>query len=259
MRRHSNKVFLTYGDNKFPKSRRRIINQAQNLNLFTDCIAETPETLKLEEGWKEALKNEEFLTVSQGQRGGGFYMWKPYIIYKNLHKLSDGDLLIYSDAGLTIRGNGHPPDMSVNPVGVERAIAQFGEHFSLLENKDQAWISRIFNSDSLPNSESAWTKMDTFKHFNCLDDPHIINSPQLTSGRHIIKKCAQSLKIARAWWETAQSHPHFFDDSPSTVKNHQDFIENRHDQSVFSIIAKLHGVTRSQHRDFPILRTRIHE
>ena len=38
-------------------------------------------------------------------RGAGYWLWKPYIIYNNLCRLTEGDILIYTDAGVEIVNN----------------------------------------------------------------------------------------------------------------------------------------------------------
>ena len=59
-----NIVFLTYGDQKFKKSRERIIKEAQNLNFFTDTVLET-ETLVNDSEFKNELHtNSKFKNVS---------------------------------------------------------------------------------------------------------------------------------------------------------------------------------------------------
>jgi hypothetical protein len=43
----------------------------------------------------------------QTQRGGGLWLWKPYLINKTLHALSDGDYVMYvmyADAGSYLTG-----------------------------------------------------------------------------------------------------------------------------------------------------------
>ncbi len=70
---------------------------------------------------------------------------------------------------------------------------------------------------------------------------HITNTRQFTANRIIFKKNEHSLKLVRLWWNTATNYPHLFDDSPSASPNLPGFVENRHDQSVWSLICKTHG------------------
>ena len=107
--------------------------------------------------------------------------------------------------------------------------------------------------------ESKWTKGDVFKHFNCLNKKNIYNTKQFSAGRlHIIRKCKYSLKIYSLWWNTAKNYPHLFNDSKSIIPNFKNFIENRHDQSCWSIICKIKGVEEDfDWNSIPIKVTRI--
>ena len=97
-----------------------------------------------------------------------------------------------------------------------------------------------------------------FKHFNCLDNEDIYNTRQFTANRIIIKKNSHSMKLFKIWWETAKNYPHLFDDSTSITKNFYNFTENRHDQSVFSLICKTKKVEEEfDWNSIPIFLTRI--
>ena len=88
--------------------------------------------------------------------------------------------------------------------------------------------------------EYKWTKMDIFKKIDIEIDSSIFNSGQLIGGVIIIKKCEHSLKVFKEILEISENY-NLINDSQSNLKNHSDFIENRHDQSISSIIRKKYG------------------
>ena len=233
------KLFLNYGDKKFILSRKRISLEAQNLNYFDKIITET-EDLKNDLEIIDCLKNPNFKKVFTAKRGGGYWIWKPYIIYKNLQLLNDNDILVYSDSGSTIPNNKY-------------TIDKLNEYINIVKNSDKGVLA--FRN---PHIESKWTKGDVFKHFNCLDNKNIYNTRQFTANRIIIKKNVHSMALFKIWWETAKNYSHFFDDSTSITKNFNNFTENRHDQSVFSLICKTNGVEEEfDWKSIPIKLTRI--
>ena len=234
------RLFLNYGDQKFILSRKRISLEAQNLNYFDKIITET-EYIKNDLEIIDCLKNPNFKKVFTAKRGGGYWMWKPYIIYKNLQLLNDNDILVYSDSSSTIPNNKY-------------TIDKLNEYIDIVKNSDKGVLA--FRN---PYIESEWTKGDVFEHFNCLDNEDICNTRQFSAGRlHIIRKCEYSLKIYKLWWNTAKNYPHLFDDSKSITPNFKNFIENRHDQSVFSLICKTNGVEEEfDWNSIPIKLTRI--
>lgn len=233
------KVFLTYGDQNFMSSRKRITLEAQKLNYFDKIITET-EVIKNNSEIIDCLNNPNFKKVFDAKRGGGYWVWKPYIIYKNLQLLDDNDILVYSDAGSTIPNNKY-------------TIDKLNEYVDIVNNSDKGVLS--FRN---PFSESAWTKGDVFKHFNCLDNEDVYNTRQFTANRIIIRKNLHAMTLFKEWWETAKNYPQLFDDSKSIIKNFNTFKENRHDQSVFSIICKTKGVEEEFNwKSIPIRDTRI--
>ena len=77
------KIFLSYGNDKFKKSKVRIKKEAESLYLFDYCIIETDKNILNDKKLKEALTNDSFKKVFESEIGGGYYLWKPYIIYKH--------------------------------------------------------------------------------------------------------------------------------------------------------------------------------
>jgi len=236
------KLFLNYGDQKYILSRKRISLEAQNLNYFDKIITET-EDIKNDLEIIDCLKNPNFKKVFNARRGGGYWLWKPYIIYKHLQLLNDNDILIYSDSGSTIPNR-------------KSTINKLNKYVDIVKNSDKGILA--FRN---PHIESKWTKGDVFKHFNCLDNKDIYNTRQFSGGRlQIIKKCEYSLKIYKLWWDTAKNYPNLFDDSTSITKKCNNFTENRHDQSVFSVICKTNGVEEEfDWESIPIKVTRIRQ
>ena len=66
------------------------------------------------------------------------------------------------------------------------------------------------------------------------------------------------MTLIKLWWDTAKNYPNLFDDSKSITPNFNNFIENRHDQSIFSLICKIKGVEEEfDWKSIPIKATRI--
>lgn len=240
------KQFLTYGNLRFSNSRKRINLEAQSLQIFDKTIVETEEIEKDEE-IKKALLNPNFKQVFESKRGGGYWIWKPYIILKHLQSLNENDILIYADAGCTIPNN-------------QKTVNTLNNYIKFLHESENGIIA-VHN----PHIECKWTKGDVFKHFNCHfqdlendDIDNIYNTNQFTANRIFIKKNANTMKIFELWWKTAKENPLLFDDTKSVTKNKRGFKENRHDQSVFSIICKKHGIeSKYNFHKLPIKLTRI--
>ena len=70
------------------------------MNIFDNIIIET-EAICYEEPFKVVV-DKILIKYKNTNRGYFWYMWKPYIIYKTLKSLNEGDVLFYCDSGMTI-------------------------------------------------------------------------------------------------------------------------------------------------------------
>lgn len=217
--RKSDKIyFLTYGNENYKMSRQRIKSEADSLNIFDKTLIETDVNILNDSDFKKTLEDEYFKKTFEAERGGGYWIWKPYIINKHLSNMNDGDILVYADAGCTISN---------------KSKDNFNKIFSELKNGK---YYMVLNDNKLP--EKIWTKGDVLSYHSVYDNDKILNSGQYEGGRIILIKNNITEKIINKWWETAKNNPNLFDDSKSIKSNKADFKENRHDQSNISILCK---------------------
>lgn len=146
-------------------------------------------------------------------RGGGYWLWKPYIILKTLDTLQDGDVLVYCDSGAYFRS-------SIVPY-----IEKMSGSIMLFEPECKTFI------------EEVWTKMDILEHLQVQDDTSIVTSIQLEAGFILLKKSDISYRFIKEWLELCKDY-HLISDEPSLKPNSFLFSENRHDQSLLSVLGK---------------------
>ena len=104
----------------------------------------------------------------------------------------------------------------------------------MLDNSNLGIISFQTNYE-----EYKYTKKEIFEHFKINETNEHYNSGQIVGGIMIIKKNEHSVKLINEWYETLNNNSSLFIDH--TKEKHRGYIANRHDQSIFSIIRKLHG------------------
>jgi len=207
--------FITYGDSIYEETKQRLYNQASNLEWFDTITSYGPEDL-------DADFKEKFKDILKLPRGGGYWIWKPYIINKHLQLIKDDDILIYLDAGCYI-----------NPKGFER----FKEYIEMLKNSEEACISFQMNH----HIEKKWTTKEIFESFNInSDSKDIIESGQIIATVKMFRKCANSINIVSAWLNALHANPLLFTDHYNKNNQCEMFIDNRHDQSVCSVLCKLY-------------------
>lgn len=211
------KVFITFGGGgqNFIDAGNRIIDQVQRLKLFDVLKLYTAEDLKQdEEFWNKHTK-----FIESNKRGYGYYVWKPYIFQKTMSKMKDGDILLYLDAGCEVmQKNGSKLPKFFKQVKKDLLIGSYDRH---------------------NYNEKSWTKMDIFK-FMKMKDKKYMDTRQRQSGLVMISVCDKTRKLIDEWCSITSNNYHLIDDSPSKSKNVSSFKENRHDQSIFSLLTKKH-------------------
>ena len=90
--------------------------------------------------------------------------------------------------------------------------------------------------------EYKYTKSDLLKYFNFINSKEITDTPQFWAGSFFIKKNDFCIRFLEKWIEVFKNNFELINDSPSSKKNYSGFIENRHDQSVFSLLCKKNSI-----------------
>ena len=128
---------------------------------------------------------------------------------------------------------------------------RFYEYLELL-NQNNRWLlafqykpmeGKMYSKFRFPEREEfKYTKADLFYYYQRLEDKKITHTPQFSAGNFFIKKNEKTKQFIYKWLEAFEKRFDLIDDTPSKIKNFTNFIENRHDQSVFSILCKINSV-----------------
>ena len=231
MNKNKKIILVAFGSNNLNKSIKRFQFQAEQ-SKFYDQIK-----IFKENDFDEKMKTLITEIMKEKKRGFGYWIWKPYFVLKVLEEINFGDVVNYVDIGCHIIGENKKRFIDymniLNDEDVWLLPFQYKEDYEILNNK--YYFPKI--------EEHKFTKSDLFEYYNCSNDNEIINSPQFWAGSFFIKKTEKSLNFMRQWLDIFYKRFDLVDDTESKKKNHQDFIENRHDQSVFSILCKKNSIT----------------
>lgn len=203
--------FVTFTDIKFADSRRRIVNQASSLNIFDVVIGYTEDDLKNTPFWTQ---HSSF--ILNNKRGFGYWVWKPYFILETLKEMNDGDILLYCDAGCEINNR----ESLTNLFEIVRQ-------------------DRIVMSYSAGHNEISHCKMDLLVDLKISEEHYLTNQRQATSICFL--KCDEIMDFVNEWYHLCCNY-HYIDDSPSLINNDASFVENRHDQVIFSLLSKQYNL-----------------
>lgn len=153
------------------------------------------------------------------RRGFGFWSWKASIINSFLAKLSEEDVMFWSDAGLYWNYN-------------KQSLIRFNEYTSML-NEDIDIV--VFAQKTI---EQEWTKGDVLEALGVYDNKEICESPQFWGGLMLFRNTERM----RFFWKELEGlydlRKELITDKRSSVPNKPGFKEHRHDQSIFSVMVK---------------------
>jgi len=211
--------FITFATANYMRHAQDICESALTHGGFDDSRIFTPSDIDTH--FVERCKG-----ILQCPRGYGYWLWKPYVILKTLcERCNDGDVLVYCDSQFVFIDDIKPflleqLEVSSSPYGI-----------AIPRNKP--------NEPSYP--EHQWTKGDAFniilsKREAC-DDTY-----QAWGGFIAVKRSTSSIAFIAAWLAYAEDSRIITDIPTQIIPNHQSFKENRHDQTVLSLIAKRYKI-----------------
>ena len=201
---------ISYADERFYKTQR--FNSKRALKFGAD---------KVKEYTREDIDEKfyaENKAILDAPRGGGYWLWKPYIIFDALRELNEGDYLVYTDAGSAF----------VNKI----------DYLLKAMEQEKTDIMAFCNNQK----ERCYSKRDAFVLMDC-DDAYYYDSLQNCGGYIIVKKTEHSCYIISEYLRYARDI-RIISDQPNVMgrDNLPEFIDNRHDQTVWSLLCKKHGI-----------------
>lgn len=201
-------IAANYADKKFQRAQR--LNSKTARRWGADRVIEY--TAKdIDPAFRAA--NKEIL---DNPRGGGYYLWKPYVFYRAYQELQDGDYLIYTDAG------------SIYVDEIQK----------LIDCMEKEQVNLMLFSLQNEMLERKYTKRDAFILTGC-DEEKYADTPQSIGGYMLCKKSQEVEDFFQEVLSYAQDI-RIISDRPNTMgkENYPDFVDHRHDQSVISLISK---------------------
>ena len=206
--------FLLYNDNTHVEDIKKLIESIKKYGKHFEIIVFDKNRIHPE------FVSKNYKTLSL-KRGGGYWLWKPYIISCILEKIKEKDILFYLDS-----------------------------KYYFTENFEKLYSNHIESNDLLvwknkPNGETYymknWCKMDVIKKYNMYEKVFLENAEDFWAGAIVIKKTENTIKYMKEWLEMCCVHEDITD-SPSVTPNSELFNEHRHDQSLLSIVLHKYNI-----------------
>lgn len=176
------------------------------------------------------LKQEDFYSrfrhILDQQRGAGYWLWKPYIIRKELLALNPGDYVVYSDCS-TYNGE------------FASILRPFAPLLELCDSGFGGFIPGVY----IPHWGPAkiWTKRDCFVLMDC-DSEVYWETCQIQASLSVWKHCDESIGFLTEWLDYCQDERILSDlENTCGLPNFPEFYDHRHDQSVLTLLAHRHN------------------
>lgn len=208
----SDLYFLSFADKRYASSMLRLQNEVYSFP-FSKYFFYTENNLP--GSYKRNLR------YKMHRRGFGYWKWKSFIVKRLLTTMQEGDILVYSDCGV-----------HWNKYGMKR----FEEYVEMLKCSKENILA--FQQ---PYLEKDYTKGDLLYALNAYDNEKLTMTLQLWAGVFFIKKTTESIRIVDCWFDICHNQYDLITDKISNQRNLKGFIENRHNQSIFSLIVKLNS------------------
>jgi len=168
------------------------------------------------------LASEVERYAARAPRGFGFMLWKPLII-QAIFRRAETAGVVYADAGCEVNA-------------VESSVERFGRWVDEASRTGH----RVWFVEG-EWSERMYTKSDLLTLVPLGSDA--LDGRQIQSGVFILANTQSSRDFVDEWATLAQLENHHLLDESASEKNAEDpqFVAHRHDQSIFSSLAKSHG------------------
>jgi hypothetical protein len=204
------KVLVNYATLKFFASQQRNAQTGLTIGGFDRVISYDPRYIDP----NFRIHNRYVLRF---RTGAGYWLWKPYFIKRALSTLNEGDFLFYCDSGAHFVN-------CIDPL-IEIAV-----------RSRQPVIPFELNLQ-----ERSYTKRDTFILMGC-DAARFADTPQRLSGYILFRKSSFAVAFVDEFLDLAQDSRLITDTKSRLAADYSDFVVHRHDQSIFSLLTKRHGL-----------------
>ena len=196
------RYFISYGDEKFSGYREEIAKEAYNTKCFDKILVYT----------EKDLGNDIRDSVSwRFSKGGGYWSWKPYVIYKTLLAMEPDDILLYCDVGCTLG-----------------QTKKWQKLWQIVESND-------ITCSLIQTTNKKWNRKSIFEYFNT-NGAYWGEFNQVSASHIFIKKSKATMDLIFKWRELCLYRPDLLLDVPLNLIHleSEKLVENRYDQSILN-------------------------
>lgn len=194
---------LTYGSERFRRSRERLGRAAAATGAFARVWVATPDDIT-------PAFRASHADVLRRARGGGYWAWKPHLLQRVVgERLAHGGVVVYIDSGCVVNG---PPTRYI------AAAARAGSLAFRLTHPSAHWTKgAAFAGADMP--PEAWGA-----------------APQLVGTAFAVRRDPLNVYLLGEWAALMRRADVATDDAVAGVPAPPGFVDHRHDQAVWSLL-----------------------
>ena len=221
---------ITFATSDLIKSAKRLKKQSESFSVIESFAIFSEDSL---------LKNEKVQKIiSQHSRGFGLWSWKPFIIQQALQNIPTNSNLLYLDVGCELNPHGlQNLKQYLSDLKHSRGILPF----RAVPPGDDI---RVENFHYEPLIERMWSKQQLLTFLELEDDHCASDSPQFGAGIIFLRNNDFTRHFISQWRSIMENYPDLYDDISFIEQQSPDFIQSRHDQSVFSLLCKSNNLDK---------------
>ena len=211
-------VFLTFANDTFMQGGMKYQEVAKEVG-FDQSILYTRGRLESTDFFAQNRK------ILEEKKGSGYWLWKPFIISQTLSELSEDDVLIYNDCGKT--------DQLFFFDRLPRCLIGLSREseYGVIGGFSTHWFH-----------QSRFTKRDCFLKME-QDTVEMRKAPQIAASWSVWRNTAKAREFLEEWLHYGCMPECITDDANVLgMDDYPDFQENRHDQTIFSILVHKHRI-----------------
>ena len=206
-------TLLTYANGVFERALQAITAEAAAFPFDSVCAVRESD-LADTDFWRA---HGEF--IRRSPRGGGYWLWKPFLVLQALAGLPDGDVLVYADAGCAL-----------DPAKLPR----FAEYVTAVTTHP----SGVLAFDMPWHPQRHWTKraaVEAAQRRGAVD----LDAGQVAATAFLLRAGPATRALAAAWYAACCDYS-TLDDSVSRDAAPEDpaFRDHRHDQAIWSMLVR---------------------
>lgn len=211
---------VSYGTNRF-RHRQMILSASGVANRVVKTFESwNPKRLAFS-GFNELVPD-----ISLDERGSGFWAWKPYIILQKLNTLAEGEVVLYCDVGRRFPY-----------IELECSLEPF---IQWMNDQQQDIMPGVYIPWNGPMSK--WTKREAWISMN-MDKPENHMAIPIQASFSLWRNSQLTRNFVSEWFSLCRKRNLISDDpSANGMKEHPDFIEHRHDQSLLNLCCLRHDI-----------------